>query len=93
MFEVAKEKWGLTNLPNPFRGLKIKGSSYRRTRRLIAGELAALDKASKDCMGQPKSNVRKTLDTTGICCFLGSANVRYGSDTVMRPSLGPLCYR
>jgi integrase len=51
VFEVAKEKWGLTNLQNPFRGIPIKGSGYRRTRRLRDGELEALNKASQECRG------------------------------------------
>lgn len=50
IFEVAKEEWGFDNLTNPFR-LKIKGSTYRRTRRLKDGELARLENACEQCRG------------------------------------------
>jgi len=29
VFEVAREQWGFSNLTNPFRGLKLKGSTTR----------------------------------------------------------------
>jgi integrase len=51
VFEVAREQWGFTNLQNPFRGLKIRGSMYRRKRRLKEGELEALERHSRDCRG------------------------------------------
>jgi integrase len=49
IFELAKEQWGLVNLVNPFRGISIKGSTYRRKRRLEDGELNKLDKACRNC--------------------------------------------
>jgi integrase len=51
IFEVARKRWGLTNLVNPFRGLEIKGSMYRRRRRLEEGELERLMKACEQCRG------------------------------------------
>jgi hypothetical protein len=51
VFEVAREQWGFTNLHNPFRGLKIRGSMHRRKRRLKEGELEALERHSRDCRG------------------------------------------
>jgi integrase len=51
IFEVAREQWGFTNLQNPFRGLKIRGSMHRRKRRLKEGELEALELYSRDCRG------------------------------------------
>jgi integrase len=51
IFEVAREEWGFENLINPFR-IRIKGSTYRRKRRLNQGELEALERASADCRGQ-----------------------------------------
>ena len=50
IFEVARERWGLP-VVNPFRGLAIKGSSYRRKRRLQPGELEKLEQHSKKCRG------------------------------------------
>jgi integrase len=53
IFETAKVQKGLTNLFNPFRGLKIKGATAgRRSRRLLRGELERLIDACKDCVGQ-----------------------------------------
>ena len=51
IFEVAREQWGFSNLQNPFRGIQIKGSNYRRTRRLRDGELERLDLACRQCRG------------------------------------------
>jgi integrase len=51
VFEVARKRWGLTNLVNPFRGLEIKGSMYRRRRRLNEGELERLIDACEQCRG------------------------------------------
>ncbi len=51
IFEVARKEWGLANLPNPFSDIEIKGSTYRRKRRLEDGELDALIKHSKECLG------------------------------------------
>ena len=61
IFEVARTEWGLTNLVNPFAGLKIKareingeiyGTNFRRTRRLEDGELDRLEKARNGCVGR-----------------------------------------
>lgn len=51
VFEVAKEQWGMTNLFNPFRELKIKGSAHKRRRALQSGELEKLLEACRDCRG------------------------------------------
>jgi integrase len=51
VFEIAKERWGYTNLVNPFRGVEIKGSMHRRKRRLNPGELEKLEGACKGCVG------------------------------------------
>jgi integrase len=51
VFEIAKERWGLDNLNNPFRGVAIKGSTHRRKRRLHEGELEKLANACKSCRG------------------------------------------
>jgi integrase len=50
VFEIAKERWGYTNLTNPFRSIAIKGSKPRRKRKLEAGELERLEKACEDCL-------------------------------------------
>jgi integrase len=50
VFEVARKEWGFTNL-FPFRGIDIKGSMIRRTRRLKTGELDALYLHAHDCRG------------------------------------------
>jgi integrase len=50
IFEVAREEWGFKNLNNPFR-VKIKGSMYRRKRRLIPGEMEKLEMACGGCKG------------------------------------------
>jgi integrase len=62
IFEVARTEWGLTNLINPFAGLKIKareidgevfGTNFRRTRRLEDGELERLFlNARNGCRGK-----------------------------------------
>ena len=61
IFEVARTEWGLTNLINPFAGLKIKareidgeifGTNFRRTRRLEDGELERLELAVDGCRGK-----------------------------------------
>src|SRR5262249_4209906 len=49
IFEVAREEWGFENLKNPFHGMEIKGSVFRRKRRLKEGELEKLIKACEDC--------------------------------------------
>jgi integrase len=49
VFEVAREQWGFSNLTNPFRGLKLKGSKYKRTRRLEDGEYKQLISACSKC--------------------------------------------
>jgi len=51
IFETAKEEWGFTNLQNPFRGIRIKGSMRRRKRRLEEDELERLEQACKECRG------------------------------------------
>jgi len=51
IFEVARDQWGLTNLQNPFRALRVKGSMHRRRRRLNSGELEKLDQACRECRG------------------------------------------
>lgn len=51
VFEVAREEWGLTNLSNPFRGLRIKGSQHRRKRRLEDDELDRLVESFDQCRG------------------------------------------
>ncbi len=51
IFEVAREQWGFTNLQNPFRSLPIRGSMYRRKRRLEEGELERLERACESCRG------------------------------------------
>ena len=52
IFQVAKDQWAdFENLTNPFRGIKIKGSVYRRKRKLQEGELAKLEQACKKCLG------------------------------------------
>jgi integrase len=51
VFEVAREQWGFSNLGNPFRALKIKGSMHRRKRRLNDGELEKLEEACQNCRG------------------------------------------
>jgi integrase len=51
VFEVAKERWGMENLFNPFRELNIKGSEHRRKRRLQEGELERLIEACEGCRG------------------------------------------
>ena len=54
IFSVTKEEWGYENLVNPFEGIKIKGSTHRRKRRLRDGELEQLEDACKDCRGLNK---------------------------------------
>lgn len=51
VFEVAKHRWGLTALVNPFRALPVKGSVYRRKRRLKEGELERIERACEACRG------------------------------------------
>lgn len=51
IFEVAREEWGLTNLVNPFRGINVKGSMRRRTRRLYDGDLDKLYEHARQCRG------------------------------------------
>jgi integrase len=58
VFEVAKEEWGFSNLVNPFREINIKGSSHRRKRRLLDGELERLEDACDECRGLNKYYVR-----------------------------------
>src|SRR5262249_48904356 len=43
IWERARTHWGLSNLSNPWRGMKIKGSMLRRKRRLKEGELAQIE--------------------------------------------------
>ena len=52
IFEIARTEWGLTNLVNPFIGLKISGSANRRKRRLRPGEQRLLEDAAEKCLGQ-----------------------------------------
>jgi integrase len=53
IFEVAKKEWdGFTNLPNPFAGIQIKGSQYRREMRLNPGDLEKLISACDACRTQ-----------------------------------------
>src|SRR4051812_10881778 len=51
VFEIATEEWGYTNLVNPFRGIKVEGSAYRRKRRLKDGELENLQRQCQECRG------------------------------------------
>src|SRR5262249_4373604 len=51
VFRVAIEEWGYVALNNPFRGLKLKGSKFKRTRRLEDGELELLEAACWACHG------------------------------------------
>jgi integrase len=51
IFEVARERWGYTNLTNPFQGIKIKGAMHRRKRRLVGNELERLEKSCQQCRG------------------------------------------
>jgi integrase len=62
VFEVAKERWGYTNLSNPFRALKIKGSKHKRSRRLEDGEEERLLSASTKCHGLNKFFVPLAID-------------------------------
>jgi integrase len=54
VFEIAREQWGFSSLVNPFRGLKLKGSKYKRTRRLEDGEYRQLIAACQNCQGLNK---------------------------------------
>ena len=47
----AKQKWGYENLRSPFEGIKIKVSSFRRTRVLRPGEEQLLMAACETCRG------------------------------------------
>ncbi len=49
VFRVAIDEWGYIGLTNPFKGLKLKGSKFKRTRRLKDGELAKLLTACQKC--------------------------------------------
>lgn len=61
VLQIAIERWGYTTMVNAFRGLKIKGSKFRRQRRLEDGsefmgeqgpsEYEKLIDASRDCRG------------------------------------------
>jgi integrase len=60
IFEVAKRKWRLGNLINPFAGLKVRArkingviytTTHRRTRRLNEGEQVLLEAACAGCLG------------------------------------------
>jgi integrase len=51
VFEVSREQWGFSNLGNPFRALKIRGSMHRRKRRLKDGELQKLEQICEKCRG------------------------------------------
>jgi len=62
VFEVAKEKWGYTTLFNPFRGVKIKGSKHKRTRRLEEGEEDRLWIACNKCHGLNQFFVPLAMD-------------------------------
>lgn len=62
IFEVAKEKWGHTNLFNPFAKLgKGTAKKHKRRRRLQDGELSRLEKACDDCRGLNKYYVRLAI--------------------------------
>jgi integrase len=54
VFRIAKEEWGYVGLINIFKGLKLKGTKFKRTRRLEDGELAQLLTASTKCHGHNK---------------------------------------
>lgn len=55
VFSVASDEWGLTPIHgNPFSRPKIKGSKYRRKRRLLPGELPAIMAAIDQCRGLNK---------------------------------------
>jgi integrase len=54
VFEIAREQWGFSNLFNPFRGLKLQGSKFKRTRRLEEGEYQQLIAACSKCQGLNK---------------------------------------
>jgi integrase len=61
VFEIARTEWGYSNLRNPFRGLRIKGSIRRRTRRLEKGELRKLEIACEACRGPNRWFVRLAI--------------------------------
>jgi integrase len=62
VFRIAKEEWGYAGLNNPFAGLKIKGSKFKRTRRLEFGEYEKLIEHSESCHGLNKRYVALAID-------------------------------
>jgi integrase len=51
VFTVARKRWGFSNLNNPFLELDLKGTKYRRKRRLLPGEMDRLQQACEKCLG------------------------------------------
>ena len=62
VFRVAIEEWGYVGLTNPFFGLKLKGSKFKRTRRLEDGEYERLLEHSKTCHGLNRSYMPLAID-------------------------------
>jgi integrase len=54
VFTKAKMEWGYDSLNNPFKGMEIKGSNFKRTRALKIGEYGKLIAACKHCNGLNK---------------------------------------
>jgi integrase len=61
VFTTARQKWGYENLRNPFEGIKIKGSSFRRTRVLRPREDDLLLQACESCRGLNKYYARLVI--------------------------------
>jgi integrase len=61
VFTTAKQKWGFDNLRNPFEGIRIKGSSFKRTRVLRPGEDQLLLAACESCRGLNKYYARLVI--------------------------------
>jgi integrase len=57
VFEVARTEWGYSDITNPFRGLRIKGTYRPRNRRLKEGELKRLIDAAYNCRSPHKYHI------------------------------------
>jgi integrase len=63
VFALAIKEWGYVGLTNPFHGLDLKGSKYKRTRRLEDGEYENLiETAQTTCHGLNKRYVVLAID-------------------------------
>jgi integrase len=62
VFATAAKEWGYLGLPNPFGGMKLKGSKFKRTRRLEEGEYERLIEQCKKCHGMNKRYVPLAID-------------------------------